>query len=294
MSLSPRLERARVDLEALATRDVPLAELVDLLHRRFVRAVPSAAGYFLTVDPSTMLPTGGVVQGFPAEACAPFWRAEFTGDLLPFAELAQADLAGSLHDTPPSALRASERYASLLQPAGMHDELRVAFVAGGSCWGVGGWVRRADAAPFRDEEVELARRISEPVARGLRGRMLMEQSECPDHDMAMLLLDGEGRVQSRNRNLDAWLDELSTVQGIDDGELPSLMNLLAAQAVAVQAQGRGPDPCVRVRGRSGRWATVRASALQGGHAAVAIVIQAAEATADTNAAGVPEQRFAVQ
>jgi len=277
MALSPRLERARRDIEALAARELPVADLVASIHGRIGRAVPSAASYLLTLDPATILPIGGMVMGFPVEACGPFWRTELAGDLLPFVDLARGSLAASLGDVSDERLEASPRYQALLQPAGMRDELRVAFVVGGSCWGVGGWVRKAGASPFSAEEIELGQRISGPVARGLRARMLFERVQGPGDEMALLLVDANDRVVSRNRTLDAWLADLSTLDGIDDGQLPSLILLMAAQARAAQASG-GAEPGVRVRGRSGRWATVRASALTGDQGGVVIVIQRAGAS----------------
>lgn len=63
-----RLRRLDDDPNLTATLEATQAALHDV--------VTFSWSALMTVDPDTLLPTGGLVEGFAAEACAPFWDNE--------------------------------------------------------------------------------------------------------------------------------------------------------------------------------------------------------------------------
>lgn len=91
----------------------------------------------MTVDPETLLPTGGLVEGFSAEACAPFWDSELLGPgYNKFTDLARrSDTVATLHEATDGDLGRAPVYTSLYAGLGVADELRAAFVVGSTCWG---------------------------------------------------------------------------------------------------------------------------------------------------------------
>jgi hypothetical protein len=90
----------------------------------------------MPVDPKTLLPTGGVVEGFDVDACAPFWDGELLAPgFNKFTALARStDPVGTLVEATDGDLRRAPLYLNLYEGMGVGDELRVAFIVGTTCW----------------------------------------------------------------------------------------------------------------------------------------------------------------
>ncbi len=91
----------------------------------------------MTVDPQTLLPTGGVVEGFSPGLCAPFWDNELLAPgFNKFNALARSThTVATLVDATDGDLDRAPIYTDLYAPLGVADELRAAFVVGTTCWG---------------------------------------------------------------------------------------------------------------------------------------------------------------
>jgi hypothetical protein len=79
-------------------------------------------------------------------------------------------------------LERSPRYRKLFARAGVSDELRVAFVAGGSCLAIGSFARPGDTGAFTAEEVADARQlvpVSTTLLRHALGRVAQQTSTEP-------------------------------------------------------------------------------------------------------------------
>ena len=118
----------------------------------------------MPVDPQTLLPTGGVVEGFEPENCAPFWDHEL---LVPgfnkFNVLARStDPVVTLFDATDGDVRRAPIYTDLYQALGVADELRAAFVVGSTCWGVATFLRAVADGPFPDHDVDQVRACHRP------------------------------------------------------------------------------------------------------------------------------------
>jgi hypothetical protein len=92
----------------------------------------------MSVDPQTLLPTGGAVEGFSPDQCAPFWDHELlTPGFNKFTTSARrTPTVATLVDATDGDLRRAPIYTDMYAALGIADELRAAFVTGSSCWGV--------------------------------------------------------------------------------------------------------------------------------------------------------------
>ena len=99
------------------------------------RVAPYDATAVMTTDPETHLPAGGIVSGFDASDCVPFWDNELLDpDFNKFNDLAKSiEPVATLADATDGDLARSPRFQKLYAAAGASDELRVAFMSGTSC-----------------------------------------------------------------------------------------------------------------------------------------------------------------
>jgi DNA-binding CsgD family transcriptional regulator len=228
----------------------------------------------MTVDPQTLLPTGGVVEGFPPEACAPFWDNELLAPgFNKFSTLARStDTVATLAEATDGDLARAPIFADLYAPLGVADELRVAFVLGSTCWGVAVLLRRVEDGPFPDRETDHVRRLAPFIAR------LLKASTCAVGagalvPAAMLVVDADNRVRTRTAGAGDVLDDLRTT-GVNEPGLPASVAVVATRA---RASRTSTHLATRVRGTSGRWLRVTASPLEGADGDVAVVIEPARA-----------------
>ena len=170
----------------------------------------------MTVDPDTLLPTGGLVEGFDAEACAPFWDNEL---LAPgynkFTDLARSTTSvATLYDATDGDLGRAPIYSNLYSQLGVADELRAAFMAGSRCWGVVSMLRATADGPFTDDECRNVESLVPLIAKSLRAGIVELDMEAKG-TAAMLVVDGDNRVADLTIEAGRLLDELRTV-GVDE------------------------------------------------------------------------------
>jgi DNA-binding CsgD family transcriptional regulator len=264
--------RARDRLLAASAAELPSPQAYDVVVQAFHDVARFDWCALMTTDPATLLPSGGVVEGFSADACAPFWDNELLDpDFLKFSDLARSrDPVGTLHEATDGDLHRSPRYTRLYAGIGAADELRVAFMAGASCIAVGAFVRPAAEGPFSPEELSDVRTLV-PVATKLLLQTLSTQHTA-DHNSApvVILIDAAGKVEAISDGCDEVLDDIRIGHDID--ELPGFV-----RAAAVKARwGRtSSNLTTRVLGSSGRWRRIHIAPVRGDAGKVMVTIEPA-------------------
>ena len=184
VAISP--ERAREDVVRLVHRGAGVREFALGAAGILARAVPFDWVCVLTMDPATLMPTGGMVEnGVPTAAYPRLKEIEFGGeDFTALRSLALSERhAATLSEATGGVLNRSERHREILGPNGFGDELRAALVDGNATWGgldrragrervgsVGGECRREPGADRGGRHG--ARRRDRPRARTGRVRAL--------------------------------------------------------------------------------------------------------------------------
>lgn len=250
--------RARDVLLAADRDELGLGDVCEQVVRAF-RTVASFDGCALmTVDAETLLPTGGVVDGFDPTACVPFWDNELVdADFNKFNVLARStDPVATLFEAVDGDLDRSPRYRKLYRDLGAHDELRVAFMAGSSCVALGAFVRISAEGPFTEGELVDVREllpVTTSVLRRAQGRGAAAGGEAP----VVLMLDDQHQISAKSAGTDGVLADLCT-RGVSEPGVPTVVRVAVARALGPRQR----SPFVtRVRGESGRWYRLHVSAM---------------------------------
>lgn len=162
--------------------------------------------------------------------------------------------------------KVSPRYRELLRPLGLGDELRAAFVAGGSCWGVSCLARAHGSVGFGEHDARIIARLGPHIAEGIRTSLLLIQASDPasETDGPGVLVFGEDlSVLATTPAAERLLDEIRMQREARVQGLPaSVVNVVAIlRAMEGSAHRPSVQPRVRVRSRSGRWLVLHASYL---------------------------------
>jgi DNA-binding CsgD family transcriptional regulator len=220
----------------------------------------------LTLDPATVLPTGGVHEhGLTPTAIRRLLEIEHgERDIHSFADLARAK-------SPAAALSGaagaedSPRYRDVLTPCGYGEELRVVLRAGGAPWGAIVLFRKIGRRPFDADEVELLAGLSEPVGEALRFALITSSTSASASagDRAILVIGPEGAVESATEPARRLLESLAEVGPPDPLGVPHTVQALVVDArrLASRVDEHRLTSESRVRTRDGRWLTLRASAV---------------------------------
>ena len=272
--------RARVARDAVAAACVAGDDAETFLRRvsdAVSRAVPHDGGGWATMDPGTVLWTGGIMYGFPTEVGMRFYENELLeDDVLKFSQLAQqARPMGTLSRATGGRLQDSPRYRKMYAPLGLADELRVAFVIDGACFGTVCMVRSEGG--FSSRETALIESLSRNVAYGLRAALARPGRgltlPTPAGVAGVLVVDDELHRISATDAASGWLDELDRIgEGLLPGSVCAVVRRARAMADGCDVDG---PPRARVRTRSGTWLSVHASALSPAPRTWAVVIEPA-------------------
>jgi DNA-binding CsgD family transcriptional regulator len=228
----------------------------------------------MTVDPQTLLPTGGIVEGFSPEACAPFWDNELLAPgFNKFSALARStDTVATLVEATDGDLHRAPIYTDLYASLGIADELRAAFVLGTTCWGVAVLLRAEDDGGFPAAEADEVRALAPIVARALKSGVCRLDAEALA-PAAMLVVDAGNRIRQLTAGAADLLDDLRT-PGVNEPGLPAIVGTVTTRA---RASRTSTHLATRVRGTSGRWLRVTAAPMEGGDGHVAVMIEPARA-----------------
>ena len=224
-----------------------------------------------TADPATLLVTGSVGDGLPADKAGRLFEIEYlVPDVSKLAELAvRGANVAILGDETDHRPETSARMRDVLLPAGHAHELRCALRLGRSCWGYLHLFRTHDRPDFQARDAELIRALSADIALGLRIGVLRPPTGGTTPDGPGLLLfsaDGAG-VDGMNAAASQWLAEL----GAGPAEPWPHAVLAVAQRARIAADGPHTAAC-RVQTRAGEWLSVHGSQIGG---RVALVLEKA-------------------
>jgi hypothetical protein len=214
---------------------------------------------------ATLPPTGGVVHNLPLDSCEPYFEHELLiPDVNKFAELAGGDrTVGVLSEATGGDPRQSPRWRTIGEPLGIDDELRVAFVADGACWGYAALLRRHGHYTARD--VSFVAAVSAHIAHGLRTALLAAATPGVDGAPGTIVVDATGRIEAVTSEAERWMAELTTLterHGYpDQPSIPPAVHIVAARARAALAGRDDGLPSARLRTRTGRWLIVHGSPL---------------------------------
>lgn len=236
-----------------------------------VALVPTDAWCWNTTDPASLMITGSAIDGLPESMAAEFFRIELTEpDFLKLVDLpARIPPAGTLWNETGGDLAASTRWRCIFGPLGLGDELRMAFVASGVCWGYLSLHRRQEAPPFDPREIELAAALGPSIAQAIR-RVHVRSAVQDRGRRAVVLLAGDGTVLAMSEEAEEFLADLEPAAGRDRADLP------AAVYAAVGHREAGGTGEVTALGASGAWLRVHASRFAGeGAAWTAVTVEPA-------------------
>jgi len=209
-----------------------------------------------TADPATLLVTGSVGDGLPAQKAAQLFKIEYMeSDYSKMSALAVGESnVAVLGDETDHCPTKSPRMREVFLPIGYGHEMRCALLVGGCCWGYLHLLRRSCHQDFSPLEARMVRALSIDIALGLRLGVLRAAAAGGAQEGPGLILfssDGES-VEDMNAVAEHWLKEL-------DGELrdplPHAVFAVAQRARASSGVADGAASC-RVQTRAGHWLMV--------------------------------------
>ncbi len=255
------------------------------------RAVPFDAWAWVLADPDNRLVSYGTGYNPAVNDFGRLFALEYGGgDPDPLLTLADGGepAISVLSQVTAGDLCRSARWHELHHPHGLGDELRLALVADGYCWGYLILFRDRTGGHFTTEEAEFLLRLGVPMAKALRAALTCVSSPATDvpHGPGTLILDAHDAIQATTPEGDQWLALFRsyTLPGelLFPAPIPALS--VAARLRSLPGYSGAPPPAapagVRVRTRTpaGHWLTIHASPLTGmavSPGTVAVTIQRA-------------------
>jgi DNA-binding CsgD family transcriptional regulator len=232
--------------------------------------VPFDAWCALTIDPASVLPTGGFHRdGVPEPMLPRLVEIEARGeDASALPTLAHnGQRAVTLSTATRGRIESSQRYREVFVPTGLRHELRVLFTSKTDVWGALIMFRGDDAPDFSTVETGLVSSATVRVADAIRRELVLtEIAEDGGIDgPGLLLLDDDLNPVCVTGSADCWLNQ------IDDGTVPGTDLPYCVVTLARQAR-HGPSRS-RIRTRAGRWLTLHAESLPNTAGQVSVIIE---------------------
>ena len=168
-------ERVRREIIRLCHAGLDSKTLRFEMIKRLRKVIPIDVFFFSTADPATLLFTGAVIDEILDRVTPQFLENEFLqGDVNKFSRLARsATPVGSLIQATQGDLEQSPRYREILAPLALGDELRVALMTSGVCWGFLCLHRDRSSPHFTTAEAAFIGRLAPHIALGLRKALLL-------------------------------------------------------------------------------------------------------------------------
>lgn len=224
-------------------------------------AVGFDAWCVMTIDPASVLPTGGYhEEGVPPDRLPHLVEIEAHGEdamALPSMARTGAKVA-TLSQATAGRLEQSRRYREVLFPSGLIHELRAMFTTGSGAWGALIMFREAGGRDFTAAEIDLIARSTGGVASAIRREMVLSEIEHGDgtDGPGLVLLDESLAKIDATAGAVRWLGEIDDGVDVRSG-LPYSVMTAAHRAVS-----NPTEPAhARIRTRTGRWLTMHAERL---------------------------------
>jgi DNA-binding CsgD family transcriptional regulator/GAF domain-containing protein len=262
------------EFRSLPRADKPVAQLLRDAMRVVTRVVPADGWAVLTLDPATLLVTGGVHEhGLSLEARRKLYESEYGADDPPkFSSLSrELTPVALLSEATKGDLKRSARYRDALAPAGYEHELRAAVRSMKHTWGGVMLLRGATAPNFVTEEESFMREVADALGDAIRVTLRATNAATDARTgRAILLLGQNQEIVAASAAAPVWLEELAAEGPKDASGLPHTVRSTVNGARRGAERGGQVSAHVRVRGSSGQWLTVHATVLGDGNALVTI------------------------
>lgn len=231
-------------------------EVLDAIHAR----VPFDATCLAGTDPYVLAPTSLTTRGYD-DPRAYAMAVEFEyGDVLhpgSFESLARARVpVRTLRESSGDQARSTRRFADLLAPYGLRDEVRMVFRGSdGLVWGVCSMSRRGKRQFDADEEALLGSVVTE-IGNGLRAMLFRDgvhRLEAANDGPAIAVIGPDNEFDSATPAALEYFERMAW------GDLGSPVRLAPAAAAASRLRASGEESVVlRTRTLDGEWLVIRA------------------------------------
>jgi DNA-binding CsgD family transcriptional regulator len=246
------------------------------LFDRLKAVIPFDGAFLAAVDPATLLYTQAFRRDMPTEASAAFIRSELgDDDVNQLRTLARTSSpVGWLDGATQGDRMAAGRYRDAMEPYGLGDELRVALLVDGTCWGLLCLHRGAGQAGFDEADATMIGSLAPHVGGALRRSLVTEEAIRTDagDGPGIALLDRDGTLRSSTVAGARWLAELAELDQPPSRQLPTVV-LGVVERLRTAGQGGLGAARARVRTPSGHWLTVHASKLDDAEGTVAVIVE---------------------
>ncbi len=238
-------------------------EVLDAIHEH----VPFDASCLGGTDPFALLPTSLTTRGYDdPRAYAVAAEVEYgdTDEPGSFESMVNGRVPiQTLRETSGDRVRATRRYAELLAPYGLRDEVRMVFRGGdGLVWGVATMSRRGSSRFTADEEAALGSVLTD-IGQGLRTVLFRDgtaraASGAEGPAIAVVGADSEFEM--------ATPAALELFERLGWGQAGRPVRLAPAALVAARLRASGEDTTVlRTRTTDGEWLVIRAGRFDAEH-----------------------------
>ena len=252
-----RVYRTRRDIAALGASGLGVSDL----HNAAIQLIENRVGTDLTcwatIDPETL-----VISTMTGARVAPdyeLWLAESeysANEPHTFAALARRKQPmARFTDLPDRDRTRSIRFNEVWRPLGVHQELRVLFLADGACWGAAGMVR-ADR-DFTDRETDFLTAVAPAIASATR-LAVRSETRCmvQSRGAAIVVVGAHGELRALTTAGQEWQERFDQIA-------PGRF-LVMLQVMAIGARGaKSGSFRARLRDSQGQWAVLEASSLIG-------------------------------
>ena len=267
-----RAYRARREIAALAASGLGVSDLHAAAIRVIDDKVCSELTCWATIDPEMLaisMMTSGEAQT-PPEYEPLLAESEYSADEPHrFATLVlRKESMAKLSDMPDRDRNRSLRFNNVWRPLGVDQELRVLFLADGTCWGAAGMVRTGH--DFTDRETDFLAAVAPAIASATRLAVRSEARRLtPGGQPAIVVVGPRGELRAITAAAREWQERFDQIA---PGRFMVMMQLMAGGAhTATSGAFRA-----RLRDARGQWAVLEASPLIGeDHDQVAVTIEPA-------------------
>lgn len=251
----------------LVHRNLGLSAFLEAADRTLAGLVEFDSSCWLSLDPSTLLPTSHFTHQVVSDHLLEMAANEFLEeDVNKFADLARAARpVGVLSQATAGKLDQSPRFANILAPHGYQegDELRATFVDSDGAWGCVAVHRRIGT--FSQTDADVVAEVGGYIAEGIRRAILTTALTVGNgHDLpGLILLRDDDSLESMTPPARHWLAEIVDSTGANSS-LPLVVVSLADKARRAFDGATDDDVATaRVPRRSGGWLLMHAALLEG-------------------------------